>query len=206
MSKKSSEWKLCTIKQNFLLPKALVYYIAKNPPSPEVYNKLIRCCKYFWLKNPVITLKDLYLRDHDNYWDTEIINGFKEDRKFKIENLNKKLWILICLSVWDEKNHFLASSIIPRIYRCDLIELGLSYQSLSFNEFLKFTSSGALATLFLKETTVKNDDGTIVSIEKLIELLPTLRIFEFYILPYLKPEFRLVEREALGHVPFPPKM
>ena len=166
--------------QRFSLPENLVFYIAKNPPSPELYHKLIRCCKYFWIKNPIITLEDLCLDTDDNHWETYEINGFEEDQKFKIETLNKKLWICEDLSVGDEQNPFLASSLIPKIYRCDLNDLTLSYQRLTFGEFKKFISSGSLEELCFYETSVKNGDGTIVPIEKLTELLPKLQRFDYH--------------------------
>ena len=179
MSTVSSEWKLSAVHQLFSLPKVLAFYIAKNPPSPEVYNKLIRCCKYFWLKNPVITLKEYHFQNHENYRESEIIYGNQIFKNFKIENYEEKLWIHRYLIVWDVGNQFLASSIIPRIYRCDLIHLRLGCQTLSFDEFRKFTSSGSLEILQFFKTTVKNVDGTMVPVEKWIELSPKLQKFYF---------------------------
>ena len=179
-SKVSTEWKLSTIKQRFTLPEALVFYMAKNPPSPEVYHKLIRCCKYFWLKNPVIALKDLYRHRHGKYWKTIKINGFEVNQTFKVKNLNEKLWIYHQVSIYNEKNQFLASSLAPRIiFRCDLTSLGLGCQSLSFDEFQKVTSSFSFKSLFLKKTMIKNSDGTVVAIEKIIQSLPNLRTFYY---------------------------
>ena len=175
MSDNLSDWKLSEIKQRFSLPWNLIFYMAKNPPSPEVYEKLIQCCKYFWLKNPIITLNSLYHSSRDKHWRTDKMNGFQERQRFKIENLGEKFWIYKDLDVCDHRNRFLASSIVPKIYRCDLTCLWLSYQTLSFDEFNVITSSGSLQWLSLKITTMKNADGSIVSLEKLIELLPNLR-------------------------------
>ena len=180
MSVISSEWKLSAIKQGFTLPDALVFYMSKNPPSPEVYHKLIRCCKYFWLKNSAITLNFLGRLPNDKYWETHGINGFQKYQKLKIETLNEKLWIHDFLGVYDAQNEFMASLVIPRIHRCDITNITLSYQTLSFEEFKKITSSGSVDSLYLGITTVKNDDGTIVPIEKLIELLPKLQMFDYY--------------------------
>ena len=179
MPKISTKWKLSIARQRFSLPEALVFYMAKNPPSPKLYNKLIRCCKYFWLKYPVITLNCLCRYDDYKYWITYKNYGFQEPQKFKIENLNKKLWIYQSLIIQYD-HEFLASSLIPKIYRCDLSYLSLSYQILSFDEFKKFVSSGSLKWLDFMKTVVKNNDGTIVPIEKLIELLPNLRSFTYF--------------------------
>ena len=172
--------KASTIHQRFSLPEALVFFMANNPPSPEVYHKLIRCCKYFWFKNPVITLNDLYHCSRDKYWRTYKMNGFQGFKRFEIENFKEKLWIYQDLNVFRMLNTLLASSIIPRIYRCDLTSLTLSDQTLSFNEFQKLTSSGSLVSLYLKKTSMKNDGGTIVPIETLIEVLPNLEAFEYH--------------------------
>ena len=179
MSIISSEWKLSVVHQRFSLPEALVFYMAKNPPSPEVYHKLIRCCKHFWLKNPVITLERLCLHDHDTYWRTDKINGNQETRKFKIENINGRLWFRRSLIIDNEQDQFLASLLIPKIYRCNLTRLDLSHQILFFDEFQKLTSSDSLLCLYLDKVLVKNDNGTILPIEKLIERLPELQRFEY---------------------------
>ena len=179
MSDLSKRLKNSFFCQRFSLPEDTIVHIAMNPPSPEVYNKLIQCCKYFRLKNPIITLNYLcpcssgkYSR---KYWRTHKVNGFSKRQKIKIKTLNEKLWVDGVVKVSDDRKQSKASSMIQKIYRCDLTRLSLSNQSLLFDEFRKFTSSGTLEMLFLHETVVKNDDGTIVPIEKLIELLQKLQ-------------------------------
>ena len=176
----SKEWKLSAVYQQFSLPEALVFYIAKNPPSPEVFNKLIKCCKYFWLKNPTITLHDsCYSGDYTRpFWLHWGINGFQNDTQFKMGNVNEKLWIYGWLFVFTDQDNFLTSTFIPKIYRCDLTSLDLSFQMITFADF-KFLASDFLLTVNLNETTVKNADGTIVPIEKLIEMVPNLLEFSF---------------------------
>ena len=171
----SCERKLSAVHQRFSLPEALVYYMAKNPTSPEVYHKLIKCCKYFWLKNSVITLSNLDHSIDDTYWVTHKIYGLEGFKKLKIENLSEKFWIHQRVSVCDIRNQLIASSLIMKIYRCDLTRLDFTCQTVSFSEFQRFTSSGSLEILYLYKTTVRNDDGTIIPIEKLIELLPRLQ-------------------------------
>ena len=189
MSKILSEWKFSSIKHQFSLPENLVYCMAKNPSSPKVYNKLIKCCKYFWLKNPIITLEELERFSYDENWKAYKINGFKglqgsvKCQELEIDNLNEKLWIHWRLDVSDIGNELMAASLFPRIYRCDLTILKLYRQSLTFDEFQKFTSPESLEELCLYKTTVKNADGTIVPVEKLIELLPKLQVFDFHNVP-----------------------
>ena len=101
----------------------------------------------------------------------------------KIENLKGKLWIHQFLNAFDIQYKSKASSLIRRIYRCDLTSLGLGHQTLSFGEFRKFTSSGFIEEYFFYKIIVKNDDGTIVPVEKLIELSPKLQKFDYINIP-----------------------
>ena len=179
MSDVVKDWKLTAFHQKFSLPEALIYYIAKNPPSAKFYEKLIKCCQYFWLKNPIITLDGLSWYYRGKYWGTYKMNGFGERQRFEIENLNEKLWIYQTLSVRNDQNQFLASSLIPRIYMCNLTRLYLSDQTLSFDELKKFISPDSLECLDLHKTIVKNDNGTVVPMENLIELLPNLQSFQY---------------------------
>ena len=201
-------WKLSTFHQMFALPEALVLYIEKNQLSPTLYHKLIRCCKYFWLKNPIITLNRLDRYSRYKHRKSCKMNGFQERQKFQIENLSAKLWIYKKMSVCEDQNQFMASTLIARIYRCDLTRLRLSNQSLTFDEFKKFTSSGSLKRLSFKKTYVKNLDGTIVPIEKLIELLPKLRRFDYGNVPGEDGRQTLTSETAAELVALPhfPKM
>uniref|UniRef100_A0AC34FM67 Uncharacterized protein n=1 Tax=Panagrolaimus sp. ES5 TaxID=591445 RepID=A0AC34FM67_9BILA len=49
-----------SLKQYFNLPESVMYYIAMNPSTPEVYLKLIQSCKYFFEKNPILVVADIY--------------------------------------------------------------------------------------------------------------------------------------------------
>ena len=177
MSDVVRNWKLSVIQQQFSLPEALIYYIAKNPLSPKLYNKLIKCCKYFWLKHPVLPLNGLYRYDYGGFWKTYKLNGFQGFQMLKLENFQEKLWIHQEMSVCDHRNRLMASFLIPKIYRCDLNELRLLDQTLSFDELQKLTSSDSMEILCISRTVVKNDDGSIIPIEKLIEVLPKLQLF-----------------------------
>uniref|UniRef100_A0A914RAR0 DUF38 domain-containing protein n=1 Tax=Panagrolaimus davidi TaxID=227884 RepID=A0A914RAR0_9BILA len=57
-------------RQNFSIPESIIYYIAKNPSTPKVYQKLIQSCKYFGQKNPILLLHCLKYSDYSNSWFT----------------------------------------------------------------------------------------------------------------------------------------
>uniref|UniRef100_A0AC34G8Z6 Uncharacterized protein n=1 Tax=Panagrolaimus sp. ES5 TaxID=591445 RepID=A0AC34G8Z6_9BILA len=60
----------------------------------------------------------------------------------------------------------------PKIYRCEITILELEYQVLSYTE-MQFLASN-VQKCSLRWIVVKNEDGTIVSFEKIIELFPRL--------------------------------
>ena len=61
------------IPQRFSIPSSFIYYMAKNPTSLPVYQKLIQSCKYFFAKNPIIVVFNIPVYK----WDYKIC----EDRK-----------------------------------------------------------------------------------------------------------------------------
>uniref|UniRef100_A0A914QA01 Uncharacterized protein n=1 Tax=Panagrolaimus davidi TaxID=227884 RepID=A0A914QA01_9BILA len=74
------------------------------------------------------------------------------------------------------------SSIIPQIYRCDAIFLHLYGQILSYNEFLFLSKNVEVLHLDFSGThenkngtIVKNEDSTIVPLEKLVKTLVKLK-------------------------------
>ena len=110
MSELSKRLKASFFCQRFSLPEDTIVHIAMNPPSPEVYNKLVQCCKYFWLKNRIITFNGLYhhsaLGFRENPSLSREINGFRPTVNFsyKIQNVNDKLWIYRQFYVVDQLN------------------------------------------------------------------------------------------------------
>ena len=51
------------VTQRFSIPSSIVYYMAKNPISPTSYQKLIKCCKYFYSKNLILVVDEIILGD-----------------------------------------------------------------------------------------------------------------------------------------------
>uniref|UniRef100_A0AC34FGX2 Uncharacterized protein n=1 Tax=Panagrolaimus sp. ES5 TaxID=591445 RepID=A0AC34FGX2_9BILA len=46
-------------RREWSLPDSIMYYMAMNPKSAEVYQKLVKSCKYFYIKNPIVVVPDL---------------------------------------------------------------------------------------------------------------------------------------------------
>uniref|UniRef100_A0A914QAV0 Uncharacterized protein n=1 Tax=Panagrolaimus davidi TaxID=227884 RepID=A0A914QAV0_9BILA len=167
-------------RQEFSLPDSLLYYMIKNPLSPKVYEKLIQCCKYFFSKNPIIVIPLLKF-DHDgNGWKV-VRNGIPT--KFDMKNASHKLWITNALYVYKNEDipnetHVimnLASSIVPKFYKCDVTKLCLKKQNIFFDEYLMLALN--VKTLAFLDVIVKNLDGTLTSVEKLVEGASKLKEF-----------------------------
>uniref|UniRef100_A0A914YJ44 Uncharacterized protein n=1 Tax=Panagrolaimus superbus TaxID=310955 RepID=A0A914YJ44_9BILA len=114
---------------------------------------MIKRCKYFFVKNPVLIIHDLDYQDID------------------MNKLSSKLWITNELFVSPEtvSNDCVASLIVPKIYRCDVKRLNLYNLIISLNELIFICSS--VKELHLHRVTVKNDNGTLVAFEELLEKL-----------------------------------
>uniref|UniRef100_A0AC35GMM5 Uncharacterized protein n=1 Tax=Panagrolaimus sp. PS1159 TaxID=55785 RepID=A0AC35GMM5_9BILA len=167
-------------RQEFSFPDSVIYYMIKNPSHAKIYEKLIHCCKYFFSKNPIIVIQRLKF-DHDgNGWKV-VRNGIPT--KIDITSVSKKLWITNALYVYDieditnETPMFmnLASSVVPKFYKCDVTRLSLTKQNIFFNEYLMLALN--VKVLAFVDVIVKNLDGTLISVEKLVEGASKLKIF-----------------------------
>uniref|UniRef100_A0A914Z2W4 Uncharacterized protein n=1 Tax=Panagrolaimus superbus TaxID=310955 RepID=A0A914Z2W4_9BILA len=152
-----------------------MHYIAKNPKNAKVYQKMIKRCKYFFVKNPILVLS--HLSHSQNGWSTWVNETWKS---IDINKISAKLWItgLLHVSPANVSNDSVVSSIISKIYQCDFKRLSLDNQVISLNEFIFLCLSAKYLTL--ERVTVKNNDGTVVAFENIIERLPQLIFFIFY--------------------------
>uniref|UniRef100_A0AC34FFZ4 Uncharacterized protein n=1 Tax=Panagrolaimus sp. ES5 TaxID=591445 RepID=A0AC34FFZ4_9BILA len=154
--------------QHFALPYSIMNYIFTKPSSAKAWKKLIMTCKYFFSKNPVFPV------EYFNKWnaDGEVFDPTKNVAK---------LWLYreIDASLNSGATTFL-SSLIPKVYKCDLCSIEIWCQTLTFDEYQFLTSSGKCERLTLAFCDIKNDDGTYVAFEKLFENVPKLVDFRMY--------------------------
>uniref|UniRef100_A0A914R5K3 Uncharacterized protein n=1 Tax=Panagrolaimus davidi TaxID=227884 RepID=A0A914R5K3_9BILA len=155
-------------QQEFNLPDSIMHYIAKNSKGAQLYQKKIQMCKYFFIKNPIIILDDSSYKD--GKWN--VLNY--DHASFDINKFICEFWIngefcVIRENLWSNKvNQNIVSSIIPKLYRCDIIELTLFDQLLSFDA-LPLLLSGAERIKFFN-VQIKNGNGSNVAIEKIVEI------------------------------------
>uniref|UniRef100_A0A914PW76 Uncharacterized protein n=1 Tax=Panagrolaimus davidi TaxID=227884 RepID=A0A914PW76_9BILA len=155
--------------QRFSLPFDVIKYMIKNCKSAKVWKKLITSCKFFFPKNPVLPIKDLYV-----YFDSEC-RADKE--KFNASKFFPKLWVYDSFNYRD--SNFPNSKLeISKIFKFDLSDLTMVRQDLTFDEYQKLTSSGSLKFIDLYSCKIKNSDETFVTVDKLLENLKHLKEFK----------------------------
>uniref|UniRef100_A0A914R8G5 Uncharacterized protein n=1 Tax=Panagrolaimus davidi TaxID=227884 RepID=A0A914R8G5_9BILA len=163
----------------FAFPKFVMDYILKNPKSSKLWKKLIESCKWFFDKNPIVVILCLHF---DNNF---INNGFSTcssqhcnyvpDRRIKLTNAPFKLWITELLDIFD--GGIIATSLIPRIYKCDAEKMDLFNQLLTVDEFA-FLTRKVLDPIFA--TWILDENKKVVSFEKILESLPQIQSIDYF--------------------------
>uniref|UniRef100_A0A914YVE4 Uncharacterized protein n=1 Tax=Panagrolaimus superbus TaxID=310955 RepID=A0A914YVE4_9BILA len=139
-------------------------YILKNS-TPEVWEKLIQTCKYFFSKNPVFPVGALSSRCTDGKWDGDC----------GIVNTNQpivKLWLYKSL---DGDFPATLTSLIPKLSKCSVKHLLIRGQNLNWEEYQFLTVSGLVTLFKFIGSTVKYSDGKIVTFDKLLENLKNVK-------------------------------
>uniref|UniRef100_A0A914RCC5 Uncharacterized protein n=1 Tax=Panagrolaimus davidi TaxID=227884 RepID=A0A914RCC5_9BILA len=148
-------------RQNFSMPDSVIFYIAKNPKTPELYLKMVKTCKYFFVKNPILVIHRLYT--NGGKWR---VNG----KPLDLTKYNCKYWItdniIASASEFVDKN--ILSPIIPKLYKFDVKRLTLLYQIISFNDLSLLISSAE--TIRFICVIVKHVNRSDVPIEDIIAI------------------------------------
>uniref|UniRef100_A0A914QPQ8 Uncharacterized protein n=1 Tax=Panagrolaimus davidi TaxID=227884 RepID=A0A914QPQ8_9BILA len=150
--------------QNFSMPDSFVFYIAKNPTSWKLYQKMVKTCKYFFVKNPILVI-DKHLNYYDSQWTIE-------ETPYNMNQTTSKLWIADDLTVDSDtaemKERNILASILPKLYRCDAWVLSLFEQVIFYHDLPLLTSSAKL--IFFDQVVVKHEDGSNVEVQKIVEI------------------------------------
>uniref|UniRef100_A0AC34FQN9 Uncharacterized protein n=1 Tax=Panagrolaimus sp. ES5 TaxID=591445 RepID=A0AC34FQN9_9BILA len=159
-------------RQPFSLPDSIIHYIAMNPKTSEFYQKMSQSCKYFFIKNPILIVPRLSVT-YFGEWNLRFNN-----KSVDFKNISSKIWITCNIDVDNDDNNgddkYFSSNVVPYIYQCDIKELTLCYQIISYNDFI-FLASKCEALWFWYGVTVVNEDDTGVPLEKLIEAAPKIK-------------------------------
>uniref|UniRef100_A0A914PA28 Uncharacterized protein n=1 Tax=Panagrolaimus davidi TaxID=227884 RepID=A0A914PA28_9BILA len=176
------EFRASCSRQSFSLPESMIYYISRNPLSPKVYQKLVRTCKYFFIKNSILIFHCLYLEDGN--WKTCSIKkcyGRPETCKYRkidcdLRKVQGKIWIHCRLHISSSESN-IASSIISKIYNADVKKLHLDGQNITFNDLLFLSKK--LRQIKLYQSYVFYENRVEVPYEIVLANLPIITYFLF---------------------------
>uniref|UniRef100_A0AC34FUI9 Uncharacterized protein n=1 Tax=Panagrolaimus sp. ES5 TaxID=591445 RepID=A0AC34FUI9_9BILA len=158
-------------RQQWSLPDSIMHYIAKNPSTSKCYQKMVQNCKYFYIKNPIIIVSFMY--EKNDKWQIKLGDESREISN----NITSKLWIAKMFVCYNSVKQNFVTSVIPKIYRCDAYRIKLKNQIIAFNDHV-FISLAAKRIIY-RDIVVKNDDGSDVAFEKLVETLPKMKTITY---------------------------
>uniref|UniRef100_A0A914PWR4 Uncharacterized protein n=1 Tax=Panagrolaimus davidi TaxID=227884 RepID=A0A914PWR4_9BILA len=158
---------------------SLINYITMNPSNSKAWQKLIQTCKFFFAKNPVLVIEKLS-SIFGREWRASL-NGFEKDVNFA--SIHSKFWVTDQFFSF----YFSVSSVISYLYQVHAKTLKISKQTILYNDYLFISSK--VEDIDLYQVTVKKEDGTIVPLEELVEVLPKIK--EIKLLKYKHTQFYL---------------
>uniref|UniRef100_A0AC34G2K4 Uncharacterized protein n=1 Tax=Panagrolaimus sp. ES5 TaxID=591445 RepID=A0AC34G2K4_9BILA len=174
--------------QLFSIPDSVIYYITKNPATLKLYKSIVKTCKYFFAKNPILIIPLLQAwhnsgneKDKKQEWKISFNENSVDFDKISAA----KLWITDGIEVQNEienrSDPFFSSTILPKIYQCDITSFEINNQNLSFKDFC-FITSNVGQIPHLEGLTIKYDNGKVVPLEKILEVFPELSEFHWDIM------------------------
>uniref|UniRef100_A0A914PQR1 DUF38 domain-containing protein n=1 Tax=Panagrolaimus davidi TaxID=227884 RepID=A0A914PQR1_9BILA len=181
-------------RYDFDFPDSVIYYVAKNPTSAKLYKKLIKVCRYFFWKNPILFTDWLIYKNNEMKADFS-----KYEHDICLKNVPYKFWVSgFCNIGFDANSSFkkhIVPSFLPRIYRCEIENLALENQKLTTDEF-SFLAAKTGQVCF-SDLTVVNRDGKEIAFERLVELIPEVYSLDHYFKDYDKSVTAKTVKEML---------
>uniref|UniRef100_A0A914P5T9 DUF38 domain-containing protein n=1 Tax=Panagrolaimus davidi TaxID=227884 RepID=A0A914P5T9_9BILA len=173
-----------SVQQYCSLPNSMIYYIAKNPTSPKFYQNLVQTCKFFFEKNPVIVMANLYTLENGTKYHISqnerhecIKNNLECCIKIDLNKLSTKIWITQVLSIQKHIQNSIAT-IVQKTFRFEILYLYVEDNDIIFDDLKVLVSSAK--SVFLCENSIKYKKGITVMLDKILECLPTnIEIFAF---------------------------
>uniref|UniRef100_A0A914QNR4 Uncharacterized protein n=1 Tax=Panagrolaimus davidi TaxID=227884 RepID=A0A914QNR4_9BILA len=149
--------------QRFYLPFDVIKYMIKNCKSGKVWKKIIMSCKHFYPNKPVFPVKHFYVNAS--------LKCKADVELFDASKFLPKSWLYDTLFANQGTK---MSTLIPKIFKFNLRKLEIANQNLTLGDYQKLTSSGSVEWIFLLRSTIKNEDDTNVTADKLLAGLDNL--------------------------------
>uniref|UniRef100_A0A914PKJ8 Uncharacterized protein n=1 Tax=Panagrolaimus davidi TaxID=227884 RepID=A0A914PKJ8_9BILA len=153
-----------SIQQNWLLPDSMIFYIAKNPSSSKVYQKLVQTCKFFFEKNPIIIIPYLYRCKNSTKWCISQ-NGYNRLIKIDLYTISTKIWITHNLFINKHIENCIAT-IVQKNFRFEILRLCVYDNDIIFDDLKVLASSAKRVSL--RNNSIKYKNGTIVMLDEIL--------------------------------------
>uniref|UniRef100_A0A914Q3D2 DUF38 domain-containing protein n=1 Tax=Panagrolaimus davidi TaxID=227884 RepID=A0A914Q3D2_9BILA len=136
---------------------------------------MVRSCKYFFIKNPIIVINSRLSFYNENQWEVE-------RKPYDITKVTCKFWItgdllIAPLKIDETMDKKIISSIIPKLYTWSPRYLTFYNQNILFHDLSFFISSAE--RIYFTHVFVKNDDDSNVDVEKIFEIAVKAKMITF---------------------------
>jgi hypothetical protein len=165
------------ISQEFSIHPSIIFYIAKNPTNPKIYQKLIQTCKYFFIKNPILIVNSMLFNGKE--WSNCEFGKCKGTQIFDMKKLKSKFWIIEHFKICNprERKTPLSDDLIPKLFECTAKRVELHHQIVTLKD-ISFISKN-VKWLFLNKVVITSSEGTEVPLDKIIANIPSVTYFWF---------------------------
>uniref|UniRef100_A0A914NXQ3 Uncharacterized protein n=1 Tax=Panagrolaimus davidi TaxID=227884 RepID=A0A914NXQ3_9BILA len=164
--------------QEFIFPLNVWDKIITNLTGSSWIN-LQRTCKFFYFKSNIICVKNLEIVPNDGNVKKRIKKPMMKNLKLTSDYKNG-----IKFFVYDKihiRTRRPISSIFSRIMKCNLEELIVEYNNLTWNEYLFLVDGGRIKKLSLEGVNIKHSNGDSVLLEDIMSQIPEAN--DIYIFP-----------------------
>ena len=166
------------IPQIFSLPENVLFYLIKIVSNPGVYRNLIKTCKYFFPKNPILVGRRI-LCENLNLWISNESTPAAPEEPVEAVQLNRwspKIWVTEELTLGRAGSHRIVPLLIPKLYTYQFTQINIDCQMLSFGEY-KILTSSVECLRFHNVSVNYEDDGAVVPLETLLQQIAKIQEF-----------------------------
>uniref|UniRef100_A0A914PA15 Uncharacterized protein n=1 Tax=Panagrolaimus davidi TaxID=227884 RepID=A0A914PA15_9BILA len=158
-------------------PSDVLKSIKKNA-KPKMAVKLMQICKYFQhQKFPYFIIRTLEWNENFGWRYQAMIKSVGVWPNFQtldLDTLDQKLWIIKALNITHTEDTSLINSLIPKLAVCDIYELTLDNQDIKHEHFQILANAGNITYLALKDTFIKDKNGSNVPLEDIFTVVPNV--------------------------------
>ena len=157
-------------RQFFSLPFGIMCYLMNGCTSPKVFEKLQKSCKHFFSQKKIVVACFGICVGKICRWISYGLKNEKTCRRSCQLQKNLQLWLTNTLVI--------ERSTLPLLmeyaYRCDLEELIVDDNHLTFKDICFLLNGGKIQKLNLFHVSIKYDDGTPVTIDVILSKCPRI--------------------------------